>query len=356
MSTESRKVVIVGDTHFGCRNDSQIFHGYFKKYYEWFFAAMKELGINTMIQLGDWHDRKKYSNFNSLHLCEDYFFKPLKESGFTAYILAGNHDVSFKNTNRVNSLDTYLTKFDNVRVITQDTETVNVLGINCDFYPWINAENYSVAIDTAKSSTSKYAFGHFEFANFAMYQGHDSIEGMDHKLFSRYDKVFSGHYHTHSMKDNVIYAGTPYELNWSDWNDQKYVFILDMETGQIDYLPTPFTIHEKLFYDDMNGVITDINNIDITDKYVKIIVANKQNFYEFDRFLTAVNQLGAAEVKVIEENVSELVKTVEEESLCFDDTPTLMESYINSIEDLSDERKLKLQSLMKSLYIEASNL
>lgn len=351
----SNKIVIVGDTHIGIRNDSLVFHGYFRKYYEWFFGQMKDRGINTMIQLGDWHDRKKYSNFNSLHLSEEYFFNPLIENGFTAYILAGNHDVSFKNTNKVNSLDTYLTKFSNIHVVTQDVETININGMNCDFYPWINEENYKTSIEYAKNSTSKYSFGHFEFNNFDMYRGHTCSEGMDHRLFKRYEKVFSGHYHTYSTKDNIIYTGTPYELNWSDYNDQKYVFILDLDTGEIEYLPTPYTMHVKLTYDDKNNNTTDLTAIDIKDKYVKIVVANKENFYDFDKYLSAVNHLGAAEVKVIEENIREMVESVEDESLCFDDTPTLMESYINSIEDLAEDRKLKLQSLMKQLYVEASN-
>lgn len=349
----NNKIAILGDTHFGCRSDSLAFHSYFKKYYEWFFNELKERNIDTLVQLGDWHDRKKYSNFNSLHLCEEYFFDPMLKQGINAYFIAGNHDISFKNTNRVNSLDAYLRKFSNITVITDNVTTLKVKNIFCDFYPWINQENFSDAVAHAKDIAAKYAFGHFEFNNFELYKGHTATEGMDHRIFSKYDHVFSGHYHTHSVKDNVIYTGTPYELNWSDFNDKKYFLILDVETGEIEYVETPFTMHVKLVYDDKNNNITQ--PVDIAGKYVKIVVVNKENFFNFDKYLTAVNEAEPVEVKIIEENIKEMIETVEEESLCFDDTPTLMETYVNSIEDLTDDKKLKLQSIMKQLYLEASN-
>ena len=58
------RIAILGDTHFGSRNDHQAFHDYFEKFYnDVFFPTLKEYGINTVIQLGDLFDRRKYVNF-----------------------------------------------------------------------------------------------------------------------------------------------------------------------------------------------------------------------------------------------------------------------------------------------------
>ena len=61
------KICLLGDTHFGVRNDSKAFHAYYEKFYtEQFFPYLEEHGITTVLQLGDLFDRRKYINFLSL--------------------------------------------------------------------------------------------------------------------------------------------------------------------------------------------------------------------------------------------------------------------------------------------------
>ena len=63
------KIAILGDTHHGMRGDSLDFHRYYEKFYsEIFFPYLKENGIDTVFQLGDLFDRRKFINFNSLYL------------------------------------------------------------------------------------------------------------------------------------------------------------------------------------------------------------------------------------------------------------------------------------------------
>jgi len=64
-------------------------------------------------------------------------------------------------------------------------------------------------------------FGHFEFANFPMHKGVDNLHGMATDMFQKYELVCSGHYHTRSQRDNIVYLGTPYEINWQDYGDDK---------------------------------------------------------------------------------------------------------------------------------------
>ena len=46
------KIALLGDTHFGVRNDARHFHEYYEKFYsEVFFPYLEEHGINTIIQL-----------------------------------------------------------------------------------------------------------------------------------------------------------------------------------------------------------------------------------------------------------------------------------------------------------------
>ena len=66
------KICILGDTHFGMRGDSLEFHKYYKKFYDnVFFPYLIENNIDTVFQLGDLFDRRKFINFNSLYLCRN---------------------------------------------------------------------------------------------------------------------------------------------------------------------------------------------------------------------------------------------------------------------------------------------
>ena len=98
------KMVILGDTHFGMRGDSIIFHKHYEKFYDTvFFPYLKENNIDTVFQMGDLFDRRKFINFNSLFLCRKYFFNKLKENNITFYSILGNHDITYRNTLEINS-------------------------------------------------------------------------------------------------------------------------------------------------------------------------------------------------------------------------------------------------------------
>ena len=57
--TSNSKVAIITDTHWGARNDSQVFSNYFAKFYEnVFFPTLEKRGIRTVIHMGDIVDRR----------------------------------------------------------------------------------------------------------------------------------------------------------------------------------------------------------------------------------------------------------------------------------------------------------
>ena len=136
------KVGIITDTHFGARNDSTHFLDYYEKFYrDTFFTNLDNCGITNLLILGDTFDRRKYVNFYSLKRTKEMFFDVLAEKNIQVYMLAGNHDTYFKNTNDVNSVDLLLREYSNVTVI--DTpQTINVDGNDICMIPWICPENY----------------------------------------------------------------------------------------------------------------------------------------------------------------------------------------------------------------------
>ena len=70
--------------------------------------------LSTILHLGDVFDRRKYSNYNSLHLAKEMFFEPAKD--YDVHMLVGNHDAYYKNTNDINSVSLTLGEYENIRI------------------------------------------------------------------------------------------------------------------------------------------------------------------------------------------------------------------------------------------------
>ena len=61
------KIALLTDLHFGARNDNQKVAAFQRKFYdEVFFPEIDKRGIDTVINLGDTFDRRKYIAFTSL--------------------------------------------------------------------------------------------------------------------------------------------------------------------------------------------------------------------------------------------------------------------------------------------------
>ena len=126
------KIALLNDTHFGCRNDSPAFIDYQNKFYdEVFFPYIIENNIDTLIHLGDVVDRRKFINHNTAYNFKKKFWDRLDKLNIKTYVILGNHDTYFKNTNEVNALDN-LSLSKNVKVYSK-TEQVNIGGLDILF-------------------------------------------------------------------------------------------------------------------------------------------------------------------------------------------------------------------------------
>lgn len=352
------KIAFLGDSHFGCRGDSQHFHNFFDKFYtETFFPYLIKNNIKTVIQLGDIFDRRKYSNHFSLAEAKRYFFSKFEEYDIQLITLLGNHDLYFKESLSVSSSELFLTQFKNVTVIKEPT--VFDHDISIDIIPWICKENYAECVNFIKNSKSTMCVGHFEISGFKMYKNGISAEdGLSCQTFVNYERVLSGHYHHRSSRGNIEYIGTPYEMTWQDYGDQKGFHILDCETRKMKFIKNPDSIYIKVDYDDTGNENTEVNNssyldkdflAQFVDKYVKVQVKAKTNPYLFDLFLDQIYTQNPIDVSITEDVIGEEIEDSVDET---DDTLTITYKYIDSVSQ-QDLDKSKLKSMMSFLYNEA---
>lgn len=355
------KIAILGDSHFLVRSGSKSFNEYFDKFYtKVFFPYLLNNNIKTVVQMGDIFDNRKQAHLQGLSECKKYFFDKLEEYDIELYTIVGNHDSFYRDTISVNSQNLLLKEYSNI--ISIENPQYLQLGPNANalFLPWICKDNYEESMKKIEESSSDICFGHLELRDFAMYKGFICDEGMDWKLFERFEFVFSGHYHHRSHRGNIYYLGTPYELTWQDDSDPKGFHIFDFETRNLDFIQNPYKMFNKLFYDDLlnEDVVKDqIENSKLepySGSYIKVIVKNKENPYLFDLFIDALYKINPIDLVIIEDMadvLNEEINDIDET----EDTLTILSRYIDNVKT-KDLDSNKLKNMLSSLYNEAMSL
>lgn len=347
------KIAIITDQHFGARNDSIAFLDFFQKFYDnTFFPALESNRIDTVLILGDTFDRRKYVNFYSLQRAKEMFFDKLEAMGVSVYMLAGNHDTYYKNTNDVNSPDLLLKEYLNITVI-DSPKDITIDDTKICMMPWICPDNYISSLAMLNSTEAEICMGHFEIAGFSMYRGMESHEGFSKEIFNKFDLVFSGHYHHRSDDKHIYYLGNPYELTWQDHNDPRGFHLFDLSTRELEFFGNPYIMFTRIEYDDKETQPIDLDAIDLTDKYVKLVVVNKTDYYKFDKFIQKLYNKGCHEIKIVED-LSEFEDGEVGEEINLEDTLSVLSNYIDSVQ--TDVDKEQVKTFMKSLYTEAVNI
>ena len=355
------KIVLITDQHFGGKSDSNSFNDYIEKFYtNQFFPYIKENNIDTVIDLGDTFDRRKYVNFSILDKVRQYYFDVYEELNITLHSIVGNHSTYFRNTNSVNSSDLLYGHYDNVSTYPEAT-TITIDGTNIDLIPWINSENYESTMNFIKNSKSQIALGHLEVEGFAMYKNYVAGTGLKPSIFNRYEFVASGHYHHKSSKGNIHYLGAPYEITWNDYDDPKGFHVFDTDTRQIEFIQNEYRLFEKIYYDDENWA-TNFKSLDTnfyTNKIVKLIVENKTMIPEFESFVDRMYKSNPIDL-IILEDLSEYTARYsddEGEDVEVGNTATFLQEYVDSMPIEHEKRveRNKVKRLLQILYDEALN-
>ena len=345
------KFIILGDLHLGVRSDSLVFANYQLNYLDEVIDYMIANKIKLIVQLGDVFDRRKFSNHVILDMWETRFFDKLAKLGIKLHILIGNHDSAYKNSIKVNSPTLFLSKYKNVFIYDEPTD-VELFGSSFLFLPWICQENYAKSIESINESKSSHVFGHLELAGFEMLKGQINHDGLDMTLFKRFEGVFTGHFHTMSSNGNVSYLGCPYEFTWADYDDPRGFHVFDVTTLQKTFHRNPNRMFYKFEYDDKdkpNDYWKTFDITNLTNKYLKVIVINKTDSYQFDRLVDALYNAGLSDFKIIEDFGDLSADNIDDDDLEMEDSMTLVDSYVEASEFEGDKTKLK--DLMKSLYV-----
>lgn len=299
------KIALLNDLHFGQSQDIKIFHAVQRRFFEdVFFPRVDAEGIKHCIILGDVFDRRKFVNFETLKVARECLFDPLSERGIETHIILGNHDVYYKNTNRVNSLSLLVSDFYPRFHLYEEAAEAMVADHPFLMLPWINPENLHSSIEILRNTNVPYVASHLELSGFEYHRGVMSDHSqIDRDLLSRFQSVLSGHYHHKSSRGNVHYLGTQYEMTWADYNDPKGFHIF--ENGELEFVQNPETLFHRIVYKDTKPKLIE-SSLDkmgemFKDKFVKVVIKRKDHPVLFERFLDAILAQQPYKVNVVDE-------------------------------------------------------
>lgn len=336
------KFCIVSDLHIGIKKSSDV---YLKSvsdfFYSQLFPYLQKNAIKNVIVLGDVFDTREAVNVKAMNFVYKLFSMP-----FNFIILVGNHDLYHKNSSELTSLK-ILSKFNNVKLVIKPEE---IFGMT--FVPWIiDEEEFKVYIDSVKT---KICFGHFDIDTFSYTGNAIQSHSMSPDLFSKFDKVFSGHFHTRTSKiinnTEITYVGCPYELTRSDIGNQKGFHIFDSDTTNYEFIEnTVSPKHIQIKYP------ADVDNDILTNNFIDIFVDEKDlsNDDAIKSYLKKFNDdscLQPPTVKIIKADdylTDELQISDESKSII-----ELITEYVQKQEVLNKE---ELIDLLNTVYEEASN-
>ena len=341
------KLAIITDQHFGARKGAEYIHNYFKKFYDdIFFPYLEKNKIDTIIDMGDTFDNRRNIDLASLEWSKKVYYDRLQAMGITVHTIVGNHTAYYKDTNEINTVDLLLKEYDNVEVYSEPTE-ITIGGLDILLLPWINEENRSQTLEMIKKSTSKVVMGHLELNGFVATRGHTMENGMDTKVFDKFDRVYSGHFHTRSTDGKISYLGNPYEMFWNDVNDPRGFNLFDTKTLKHTPVNNPYRLFYNIYYEDTNYKLFDSR--EYKNKIVKVIVKRKTDQKQFEKFIDKLYNSGIQDLKIIENYVFQESEDFEVEET--ENTIGILNRYIDESEFEGDKTLIK--DIFQEIYAEA---
>jgi len=251
-------MILLTDTHLGRSNEKDIYIETTINLFNQLIQTAKDNNINKIIHLGDFFDKKIFGNKNitiKTIMAALTIFNNISTNKLELYIITGNHDLIYKNTNTPNSLQFF--QNDNIYIIDEQPLTLNQFTL----IPW----NYPIT-----NLNANIVLGHFEINGMYMDNGLEISESnFSINDFNKFEHVYSGHIHTKQTTKNITYIGNPYQMNYGDINNERGYYIF---TDKLNLIP--FNDYPRFLTIDNT---TNINEVDLTNNNVRIILNDKND-------------------------------------------------------------------------------
>lgn len=262
--------IIITDTHFGVKNNSQLWLGSQLDFiYKQLIPTIDEERKHDtvrLIHMGDVFDsRSTISTMVATKVIEA--FKALCKHATEFVVVGGNHDYYSPTSDEINSIDLFL-EDTGIQLVTKDYLCKSPSG-DCfvPWYEWINKK------DQIQESIDNGIIRNI--------YTHADIIGEDIGL-TGYDSLWSGHIHVPSMdyKNHNFNPGSCYALNFTDANDKRGFYIIRERQQPVFVENTQSIKFYRLYDDDILSNDYDIKPNDYIEAYIDQYNLVKDSFNE----------------------------------------------------------------------------
>lgn len=237
--------------------------------------------IDKIVIMGDIFN--KNSNIKT-EIFVPFFLKLLemKESGVKFIFIIGNHDIYNKD------YDTLIDTFSPIGKVIKGYEEIDLDGKTGGFLSYTNREE-----ELPVSKEAQWLFTHLSIANFSFDNSYHATEkhAFKEELFEDYSLVFTGHFHRHQYRKNIVYVGSPIQLYRGEIGQNKGFVIFDTDSEKwefVEYTEAPKYI--EIYSKD----IKNIKNIDIKGNFAVVYIDEKID--DFAKLRYILYELGAVDV------------------------------------------------------------
>jgi len=269
----NNKLIVIGDTHFGIKRFStEVLKDHLSLFDKQIFPMMEKEGITDIFQLGDLFDNRTTTDINFINELRKRFFDKLVEKELVLHSLVGNHDIYYRESRETTLVKFFADLYPDNFILYEDREYISINGNLTYVVPWI-VKGEDLTYNEIKDC--KNVLGHFEIRHFALVKGHmDTDAKLTSDFFTnntQVENVFSGHYHIKDTKGLVKYLGTPAQLNWADYAEEKGFYLWDTDNTIEFFENTSSKKFIKVKYNDEDPS-TD-RNIEVSGlfKYSKLL-------------------------------------------------------------------------------------
>lgn len=321
------RIAVLGDMHWGCRNDNTRIRDFQCEFFdEQFFPYLdKNPDIKEIVSTGDFFDNRKYVSMPTLAHLRKSFIDPCIERGIKVHVIAGNHDLPYRHSNKYSSVVQILGNLSNFHIY--ESETSNVDGVT--YVPWISRANHD-DIHRVLKQGGRICVGHFETTNFAMERNHICDHGTTtFSDFKPWDLVISGHFHHRSKKGNVVYVGVPYEMSFSDCHQTKGWHILDTSDLSLKLVKNKKKLFHSIEYSTDMEDFPDVSSM--SECYVRLKITKNENPTKVGKLISLINSQGPHDFKIIDRSSEDYTSDNVDDIISNFSTEDIISEYIETV-------------------------
>lgn len=331
----NERVGVFADIHLGVHQGNNMWHETSINFAKWAKEQLNKNSVKDIIICGDTLNDRSEINVSTLHIMNQ-FFSILRE--FNIHIIVGNHDAYYKDRSDVNSLS-LLSGWKNIEIV-HEYKTLNQFDKNIGFCPW--------ATPMDKIEKSDILFGHFDINGFYMNKAKISSEGISTSdILQKAPMVVTGHFHSKDERKysngTILYVGSPYELNWGEYGEQKGIFIVDLMKSEYSFIENNISPkHKRIKLSELiaAGKITESLKTDFNNNIVNFLIDRDIQQEKLDELVTRLSTLNPLILKT-----EYKMDSKEGDVINYDftgvDIPTAISEFINILEIQNKEEVLK---------------